>query len=147
MHLEENFTLVQKLATTLRMMHLLASGICGTVDVVVPLRTFLSTITIDVSAFKFDIHTGAAILPAGGTIRVATQPDHRPDEAGSKKRADDCRECFHFTAINFRPELARKRQYGHEDNWPKQISQGFVATERTIPPPIVQYIIRFPAYK
>ena len=115
-HLVEEFTLVQKVATTFRMIHLPASFLFGTMHVTVPLRTFVSAITIDVSAFKFDIHTGAAILPAGGTIGVAIQPDHRLDEAGCKKRVGDCRECFHFTAANIWPELARKRQYGHKDH-------------------------------
>ena len=115
MHLEENFTLIQKVATTLRMIHVLASGLFGTVHVVVPFRTFVSTITIVFSAFKFGIHTGAAILPAGGTPRVAIQPDRRPDKAGGKKRVGDCREYFHFT-VNLRPELARKRQYGHDED-------------------------------
>ena len=127
--------------------HLLASDIIGAVHAFVPFRTFVSTVTIAISAFKFDIHTGAASLPAGGTIGVAIEPDRRLDEAGYKKRAGDCRECFHFTAVNLRPELARKQQYGHEDNWHEQLSQGFVASERSIPPSIVQYIIRFPAYK
>ena len=132
-HLEENFTLVQKTVTTFRRIHLLASGIMGAVHAFVPLRTFVSTVTIVISAFKFDIHTGAASLPAGGTIGVAIQPDRRLDDAGYKKRAGDCRECFHFTVVNLRPELARKQLYGHEDNWPEQISQGFVASERSIP--------------
>ena len=81
------------------MVHLLASGIIGTVHVVVPIRTFVSTITGNVFARKFDIHTGAAILPAGSTPGVAaSQPDHCPDEAGSKKRVGGCRGYFHFTA-------------------------------------------------
>ena len=119
----------------------------GAVHVLVPFRTFVSTVTIVLSAFKFDIHTGAASLPAGGTTGVAIQPHRRLDDAGCKNRAGDCRECFHFTAVNLRPELAHKQQYGHEDNWPEQISQGFVASERSIPPTIVQYIVWFPAYK
>ena len=112
----ENFTPVQKVATAFRMIHLLASVMLGTMHAAVPVRTFLSTITIDVSASKFDIHTRTAILPAGGTAGIATKPDHRPDEAGCKKRAGDCRECFHLTAANHWPELARKRQYERKDN-------------------------------
>ena len=111
------------------MIHLLASSLSSTVHVVVSWRTFVSTIAI-VVAFKFGIHTGAAILPAGGTIGVAMQPDH-PDEASCKKRAGDCRECFHFTAVNPRLELARKRQYGHEDNWP-EVNQSRVCCEREV---------------
>ena len=64
---------------------------------------------VTVWATKFGIHTGAAILPAGGTPGVAIQPDRRLDEAGCKeKRAGDCRECFHYTAVNLWPGLARK---------------------------------------
>ena len=51
------------------MIHILASGMFGTVTPVVPLRTFVSTITVVAS--KFDIHAGTAILPASGTIGVA----------------------------------------------------------------------------
>ena len=68
------------------MIHLLASGSFGTVQVGVPWRTFDPTITIGVYATNFDVLTGAAILPASGTLGVAIQPDRRMDEAGCKKR-------------------------------------------------------------
>ena len=92
------------------MIHLLASGIFGTVQVVVPLRTFVSAITIARCATNFDIHTGTAILPASGTQGVAIQSDRRSDEAGDKKRAGSYKESPHFVAENLRPGLARKRQ-------------------------------------
>ena len=96
------------------MIHLLASGFFGAVQVTVPLRAVAATI-ITVWATKFGIHTGAAILPAGGTPGVAIQPDRRLDEAGCKKNRD-CRECFHFTAVKGWPGSARKGQYEPDDN-------------------------------
>ena len=114
--LVENFTQVQKVVIILRTIHLLASARFGTVQAAVPLRAAVSTMII-VLATKFGIHTGAAILPAGGTPGVAIQPDRRLDEAGcKKKRVGDCRECFHFTAVNIWPRLARKGQHEREDN-------------------------------
>ena len=68
-------------------------------------------------ATKFGIHTGAAILPAGGTPGVAIQPDRCLDEAScKKKRAGDCGEYFHFTAVQPWPGLAHTEQYEREDN-------------------------------
>ena len=74
------------------MIHILASGGCGTVHVVVPLWTFDPTITIGVYATNFDILTRAVILPASGTHGVAIQPDRRMDEAGCKKRVTGYKE-------------------------------------------------------
>ncbi len=68
------------------MIHLLASFTFGTVYAVVPLRTFVSTIIGAGYATKFDIYTGAVILPASGTLGGAIQPNCRPDKAGCKKR-------------------------------------------------------------
>ena len=98
-HLVENVTLVQKVVIIFRTIHLLASGFSGTVQAAVPLRAVVSTMITTV-ATKFDIHTGGAILPAGGTSGVAIQPDRHLDEAGCKKPVGDGRECFHFTAVN-----------------------------------------------
>ena len=85
-------------------------------QVAVPWWASVSTI-VTALATNFCIHTGAAILPAGSTPGVAIQPDRRLDEAGcKKKRVGDCRECFHFTAVNLWPRLARKGQYEREDN-------------------------------
>lgn len=100
----ENFTLVQKVATTFRMVCLLASGICGTVFVVVPLRTFVSTITGGGIAIKSDIYTDWGRPPSSKRhpwIRISTRVRTvvRMRTAIYKKRADDCRECFHFIAI------------------------------------------------
>ena len=95
-HLVENLTLVQKVSIIFRTIHLLASGFFGAVQAAVPLRAVVSTM-ITVWTTIFGIHTGAAILPAGDTPRVAIQPDRRLDEAGcKKKREGGCRECFHF---------------------------------------------------
>ncbi|SRR5258706_9627521 len=117
MQLFENLTLLQQVAATFRVIHLLASGIFGTVQVVVPFRTFVSTITSFAVASNFDIYTiGVVILPASGTRGAAFQPDCRLDEASCKKRQGGCRECSHFIAINLRLELAHKRQYGNDDN-------------------------------
>ena len=87
----ENFTLVQKVATTFRMVYLLALGIWAQYPI------------------------GVVLLPASGTRGFASQPDCRLDEDSYKKRADDCRECFHFIAVNTWLELTRRRQYGRED--------------------------------
>jgi len=82
MQLFENLTLLQQVAATFRVIHLLASGIFGTVQVVVPFRTFVSTITSFAVASNFDIYTiGVVILPASGTRGAAFQPDCRLDEA------------------------------------------------------------------
>ena len=115
MQLIENFTLAQKVATNFGMIHILASGMYGTVHAVVPSRTFVSTITV-VCATNFDIYTGAVILLASSTQGAALQPDRRPREADYKKRAGGCKGCSHFIAANLRLELACKRQYGHEDD-------------------------------
>ena len=69
----------------------------------VPLRTFVSTITIARCANNFDIHTGAAVLPASGTQGVAIQADRRPDEASGKKRVGSHKESPH---LNLQLELA-----------------------------------------
>lgn len=130
----ENFTLDQKIATTFRIPHLLASCTFGTVQVAVPFRTFFPTITVPI-ATNLDIHTGAIILPASSTQGAAFQPDRRLDEAGCQKRPGDCRKCSHLIAVDIRLELARKRQYGHKGDSPEQISQGFVVGKRSIPHP------------
>ena len=134
-HLVENFTLVQKVATTFRTLHLRASPFCGTVQVAVPWRAFVPTM-ITVWASKFGILTGAAVLPAGGTPGVAFQPDRHPDEAGCKEGVGNCREYFHCTAVCLWPELGGKVQYERENNWPEQRGQVLVVGERSIPPPI-----------
>ena len=91
------------------MIHLPASGIFGTVQVVVPFGTFVSTITGVAVALDFDIYTiGVVILPASGTLGVAFQPDRRLDEASCKKRAGGRKEYPHFIAVNLRLELTNK---------------------------------------
>ena len=101
------------------MIHLLASGIFGTVNAVVPFRTFVSTRTLRAS--NFGIYTiGVVILPASGTRGGAFQPDGRLDEASCKKRAGGCKECPHFTAVNLRLELARKDSL---DTWMTSLSK------------------------
>ena len=51
-----------------RIIHLLASIMFGTVDAVVPFRTFLSAIIFTAITPEFDIHAiGVVILPASGT--------------------------------------------------------------------------------
>ena len=88
MQLFENFTLVQQVATTFQTIHLQASGRFGAVQVVVPFRTFLSTITGVVVASNFGIYTiGVVILPASGTPGDAIQPDCRFEEASCEKQA------------------------------------------------------------
>jgi hypothetical protein len=83
------------------MIHLLASGSFCTVQVIVPLRTFVSTITVADSTTNFDIYTGAVVLPASGTQGVAIQPDGRLDEAGCcNKQAIGYREYFHVDVVN-----------------------------------------------
>jgi hypothetical protein len=77
------------------MIHLLASGSFCTVHAMVPLRAFVSTITIAGTTADFDIYTGAIVLPASGTQGVAIQPDGRLDEAGCNKQAIGYREYFH----------------------------------------------------
>ena len=119
------------------MIHLLATFTLGTVYAVVPLRTLVSTVVGADFATKFDIYTGAVILPASGTLGGAFQPDRRPDEVGCKKRPGGYGKCSHFIAVKLRLESAHKRQYGNEDNWPEQISHGFLAGARSIPPPII----------
>ena len=85
------------------MIHLLAATSFGTVHVTVPLRTFISTITVSCTT-NFDIFTGgAAIFPASGTPGGAVQPDSRLDEAGCNKQAGGHREYFH---VNLHLELA-----------------------------------------
>ena len=84
------------------MIHLLASGRFGTVQVVVPFRTFVSTMIGFALALHFDIYTiGVVILPASGTPGVACQPDCRLDEASCKKQVVGRRECPHFIAVIF----------------------------------------------
>ena len=60
------------------MIHVLASHTVGTVHAMVPWRTFLSTMFPITT--KFDINTGAAILPASSTTRAAIQPNGRLDD-------------------------------------------------------------------
>jgi hypothetical protein len=81
------------------MIHLLTSGSFCTVQVMVPLRTFISTMTVD-STTNFDIYTGGVVLPASGTHGVAIQPDGRLDEAGYDKQAVGYREYFHVDVVN-----------------------------------------------
>ena len=101
----------------------------------VPLRTFFSTIKIVIAA-NFNIFTGvAAVFPACGTQGIAMHPDCRPDEAGYKKRAGGCREYSHLIAVNLQLGLASKGQYGHEEDLPEQIVQGFAVGERSIDSP------------
>ena len=88
------------------MIHLLAATSFGTVHVIVPLRTFLSTIAGPGCTTDFDIFTGgAAIFPASGTPGGAVQPDSRLDEAGCNKRAGGYREYFHVDVVNLHLEL------------------------------------------
>ena len=88
------------------MIHSLAATSFGTVYVTVPLRTFLSTITIPGCTTNFDIFTGgAAIFPASGTHGVAAQPNSRLDEAGCNKQPG-YREYFHVDVVNLPLELA-----------------------------------------
>jgi len=77
------------------MIHLLASDSFCTVQAMVPLRTFVSTITVRGFTPNLNVYTGAAVLPASGTQGVAIQPDGCLDEAGSNKQAAGYRECFH----------------------------------------------------
>ena len=72
------------------MIHLLASGRFATVQVVVPFRTFVSTITGVAVASHFDIYTiGVVILPASGAPGVACQPDCRFEASCEKHARDD----------------------------------------------------------
>ena len=138
MQLFENFTLVQQVVTTFQTIHLQASGRFGAVQVVVPFRTFVSTIIAVVVASNFGIYTiGVIILPAGGTPGVACQPDCRLDEASSKKQVGGRREWPHFIAVDLWLELAHKGQYEHEDNTtgPSKSVTGFCRS--TPPPPFI----------
>jgi hypothetical protein len=82
------------------MIHLLASGSFCTVQVMVTLRAFVSTITIDATTADFDIYTGTVVLPASGTQGAAIQPDGRLEEAGCNKQAVGYREYFHVDVVN-----------------------------------------------
>ena len=75
-------------------------------QVTVPLRTFLSTITVVACTTNFYIYTGAAILPASGTPGPARQPHGRLDEAGCNKQAGSYRKYFHIDVVNLQLELA-----------------------------------------
>ena len=76
------------------MVHLPAPRVFGTMNAMVPLRT--SVFTVTGGATKFSIHTiRVVILPARGAPGGAPHPDCRSDEAGSEKRAGECRKCPH----------------------------------------------------
>ena len=75
--------------------------------VTVPLRTFLSTITVVACTTNFNIFTGGtAILPASGTPGRASQPGSPLDEVGCNKQAGGHREYFHIGVVNLQLELA-----------------------------------------
>jgi len=88
------------------MIHLLASDSFCTVQVTVPLGTFVSTITVGGFTTNFNVYTGAVVLPASGTQGVAIQPDGRLGEAGCNKQAVGYREYFHVDVVNLPLELA-----------------------------------------
>ena len=86
------------------MIHLLAANSFGTVHATVPLRTFISTITVACTT-NFDIYTAAAISPTSRTPGSAVQPDSPLDEAGCNKQAGGYRKYFHVGVVNLQLEL------------------------------------------